>query len=339
MNLDDLLSTEVAIPEPAGEPASYEIADFPRAIDNTMRSTFNSCAGKFAYAHLAGIAPIKKSIHLEAGGAFASGIEHARKAFYVEGKPESESVGIGAEALIRAWGTYEAPDDATKTLDRMLGALDFYFSVFPMSQDYVVPYMDPNGKMGIEFSFAVPLPIAHPQSGDPIIYCGRFDMLGLHKNGSVLAVDEKTASQLGATWSRNWNLDSQFTGYIAGARSYNVPVAGAVIRGISILKTKYDSAEALIYRADWEINRWYGQLLRDVTKMVAIWKAARAFQEAGRTWHNNVDMDWALDKSDCNAYGGCTYESLCRQQDPRSLIPIEFVKHFWDPQKRDAEAA
>lgn len=337
MNLDDLLTTEVEIPEPVGEPATYSLGDFPKAIDNTMRSMFSQCEGKFAYAQLAGIGSPRKSVHLEAGGAFASGIEHARKAFYVDGKPESESVGIGAEALIKAWGTYEAPDDATKTLDRMLGALDFYFSVFPMSQDYVSPYVDKDGKMGIEFSFAVPLPIAHPQTGDPVLYCGRFDMLGLHKNGSVLAVDEKTASQLGATWSRNWNMDSQFTGYVAGARSYNVPVAGAVIRGISILKTKYDSAEALIYRSDWEIQRWYQQLLRDVRGMVRIWSEIKALEEAGLTWHDRADINWSLDKNACNSYGGCTFERLCLQRDPRDLIPIEYVKHFWDPQKRDEQ--
>lgn len=334
MNLDDLMGAEVILPE-KHEPASYLVKDFPAAIDNTMRSQFTQCGGKFAYSTLAAISPVRKSVHLEAGGAFAAGMEAARRAFYVEGKPESESVGIGAEALIKEWGDYESPDDAAKSLDRMLGALDYYFSVFPMSEDYVVPYVDEAGKAGIEFSFAVPLPIAHPQTGDPILYAGRFDMLGRHRNGSIMAVDEKTASQLGATWSRNWNLDSQFTGYLAGARSYSVPVAGAVIRGISILKTKYDSAEALIYRSQWEIDRWYQQLLRDVRAMVNIWLRARELEQQGKLWHMAEDINWALDKQACNAYGGCAYASLCQSQDPRQLIPIEFTHRVWDPLHRD----
>jgi hypothetical protein len=162
-------------------------------------------------------------------------------------------------------------------------------------------------------------------------------MLGLHRNGSLMAVDEKTASQLGATWSGNWDVDSQFTGYIAGARSYSVPVVGAVIRGISILKTSYGSAEAIVYRPAWEISRWYAQLLRDVEGMVRAWREAKALSDRGERWDLGPGLNWALDKNACSSYGGCMFKSLCKVEDMRNYIPIEYIHREWKPLERTSK--
>lgn len=295
---------------------------FPAVIDNSMRSRFVHCEGEFYYGFLENLSPTGTSVHLHAGGAFAHGIEATRRAFYIDGKSEGEAIAIGATALLEYYGDYECPPDSPKSAQRMAGALVFYFDHYRLGTDYIKPWSDGTGH-GIEFSFSIPLPVCHPTSGDPIIYCGRFDMLGQHDDGSLFVVDEKTASQLGSSWSKQWGLDSQFTGYCFGARAFGKPVVGAIIRGVSILKTKYDTAEQIIYRSDWEIERWYKQLCRDVEQMIEIWKAGRD------------SVNWQLDKSACGAYGGCAYSLLCASRNPEPWKRVNYEPRVWHPMLRE----
>ena len=105
-------------------PPSLDFGDFPEFIDNTMRSTLVACEKKFAYSFLSNLAPITRSIHLHAGGAFALGLETARREFYVQGRPAEECVGAGITTLISEWRDYDLGEE-TKSLERMCGALEY----------------------------------------------------------------------------------------------------------------------------------------------------------------------------------------------------------------------
>lgn len=148
---------------------------FPHAIDSTMLATFRSCPQKFFRQYVQHWKPKAESVHLVAGGAFASGIEAARLAFYEHGKPALDAEAAGLQALIEHYGDFECPPDSAKSLERTCGALEFYFQNYPLGDDGMEPVLMPGGKRGIEFSFAEPLPFAHPVTGDPILYTGRAD--------------------------------------------------------------------------------------------------------------------------------------------------------------------
>lgn len=300
----------------------YSELPFPEVVDNSMISGFKRCEGYGFHSYIENLSPRGTSVHLHAGGAFAYGIEHARRAFYVDGRTPDEATGIGIAKLLHYYGDYECPPDSPKSAERMAGALEFYFDRYGYADDYIQPWSDGSNN-GIEFSFSMPMSIKHPVSGQPILYAGRFDMLGQHKNGSLFVVDEKTATQLGASWTNQWELDSQFTGYCAGAKMYNKPVVGAIIRGVSILKTKYDTAEAIIYRPDWQIERWWIQTHRIVERMIEVWKRGVS------------EVDFKLDKSACGSYGGCTFNSLCRSQEPDRWKAVNFEPRTWHPLLRE----
>ncbi len=68
-----------------------------------------------------------------------------------------------------AYGDFQTPEGSAKSLDRMCGALEFYFDRYPLDSDKAQPLLLPSGKRAIEFSFATPLEFPHPVSGDPII--------------------------------------------------------------------------------------------------------------------------------------------------------------------------
>lgn len=306
--------------------------DFPEFLDSTILAAFRSCPRRCFLQYFLHWKPRTTSVHLHAGGAFAYGIEQARRCFF-EGIPASPdgtshelpagdadlATAYGMRACAQFYGDFDCPPDSAKSLERTVGALEFYFEQYPMGRDGLTP-ANIQGRLGIEFSFAEPLPdTEHPVTGAPILYTGRADLIGVFAD-DVYVVDEKTASQLGMTWSQQWDLRSQFTGYIWAGRLTGLHVAGAIVRGVSILKTKYDTQQAITYRGDWEIARWLEQTARDVRRMGQCWQDC---------W-----WDFSLDHA-CTEYGGCVFRNICKSPNPEEWLPQYFEQRIWDPVKRE----
>lgn len=308
------------------------LRSFPEVIDNTCRSAFRKCETYWQYQSINRIKPAYPSVHLHAGAAFAKGIEMTRRSFYGEQLNAEDSLAVGVEALIKAYGDFETHDDSPKSCERMVRGLIAYFDHWKLEEDYIKPF-DNGNELGIEFSFAIPIedidgrPILHPDTGNPLLYSGRFDMLAEVDSealpgaprGTLFVEDEKTTTQLGDSWRKQWNLDSQFTGYCWAARNYGLPVAGAIIRGISFLKNGNGFAEATIFRPDWQIKRWHAELVRDVKRMIELYRAGK----------DSVSM--AIDKGICGNYGGCSFSMLCESPNPDAWIPIHFAENTWNP--------
>lgn len=291
---------------------------FPHAVDSTMLAAFRSCPQKLFRTYIEHWKPQSESVHLIAGGAFAKGIEVARRHFFEHGASPEVAEAEGLTALIEKYGDFECPPDSAKSMERMCGALEFYFEQYPLGRDGLVPIKYGDGRSGIEFSFAEPTDIMHPLTGDPILYTGRADLVGEFAGGLYI-VDEKTTSQLGASWPKQWELRSQFSGYCWAARRAGIPVQGAIVRGISILKTKYDTLQCLTDRPEWEVLRWEEQVRHDIRRMIQCWETGY--------WDYNLDHS-------CAEYGGCGLVRICKSNDPETWLPMQFEKRVWDPLAR-----
>lgn len=320
--------------------------EFPEVLDSTMRGSWKACPRKFFWNYIFEIAPDGENVHLHAGGCFAKGLEVSRMAFYAGGSSYEDAILDGAEAFLKAWGNFDAGEH-TKTVDRMLGAYEFYHQLHQMPTDHIQPLIL-GGRPAVEFNFVLPIPgTRHPRTGQPILYAGRSDMLG-HMRGqqTLFVVDEKTTSQLGPTWGNQWLIRAQFTGYVWGARQHGNPVAGAVIRGISILKEKYGNAEVIVYRQDWQVEEWLETLRRDCDAMVQQWQEMETkglpdhpltLDDEGRIIEvqlpDRTPFAQSLDQA-CAAYGGCPFLRLCDSPNPENFIPIYYRLHQWDPTVR-----
>ncbi len=291
---------------------------FPVAIDSTTIAAFRSCPQRMFRQYMEHWKPATDSVHLIAGGAFADGIEEARRGYYERGMSSEDSVAAGLRALICKYGDFECPAESAKSLERTAGALEFYFERYPLGADGASPITLAGGKRGIEFSFAHPLPINHPISGDPILYTGRADMIADAFGGTYI-YDEKTTSSLGQSWSKQWEMRSQFTGYCWAAQEFGLNPTGVVVRGVSILKTKYDTMEVLSYRSSYEIDRWLAQVVRDIQRMIRCWEEGY--------WDFNLDHA-------CSEYGGCAFTSICKSPDPEAWLKTYFVPRVWNPLAR-----
>lgn len=319
---------------------------FPDIIDASMLSTYKSCARKFYLTYLEHLKGKEPNVHLHAGKSFASGIEAARRAYY-EGKYSTvilneakdivgydyaskdpgdaeSSVAEGLKVLMREYGNFSCPPESAKSLERMAGALEFYYTSYPLEHDSAVPIEMPGGKRGIEFSFALPLPLKNPDTGDPILYCGRMDAITAFASGHFVT-DEKTATSLGPSWARQWDLRSQFTGYCWATREHGIRCDGVLVRGISILKTKYDTQQAVSYRPDWQIDRWYANMLVVVQRLIDEYVALCKSGVLSETlFEHNLD-------DACTSYGNCAFYDACRSEDATSWLVTNFQRKKWNP--------
>ena len=293
---------------------------FPEVFDSSMLAIFKSCPQLFKKVYINQWKSKDPSVHLRAGGAFAAGIERARHCFYVDGNSAEDSVAAGLAALLTHYGDFECPPDSAKSAERTAGALEFYFDRYPLNEDSP-PITLPGGKRGIEFGFVHPLPIEHPTSGNPLLYSGRMDAI-LTYAGSPFICDEKTTTSLGASWSRQWDLRSQFTGYGWGCREAGIRTQGTIVRGVSILKTKYDTQEAITYRPDWQLDRWYEELLDWLKDIIQCWESGK--------WKFNLDHS-------CADFGGCGFRQVCatRPEENHTWLETYFVRKHWNPITRE----
>lgn len=306
-------------------PAEAGLA-FPELVDNTAMSEFGLCETRGYYFSNHRIVPSGANIHLHAGGAFAFGLEKSRRAFYQDGLGKDEAMRLGLEAIIQFYGPITPPPAKTgdKSVDNVVRAFDSYMQRYPLGEDPIKPLITANGQAMVEFTFSMPTEVKHPLTGNPILYGGRADMIGAMTTGEVqtlFVTDEKTASQLGESWAKQFDLDSQFTGYIAAAKTHGYPVAGALVRGVGLLKTKISHAEVTVYRKDWEIQRWWENLHLKLHRWIRAWETGQ--------------FEKALAKSACSAYGECPYALLCKSSEPDNWIPLHYRRNTWNPLEKD----
>jgi len=234
------------------------------------------------------------------------------------------------KAFAQEWGDYIPPDESPKSFATVFQALSFYLREYPPQTDPIQPYIAKDGNPAVEFTFSIPLDISHPESGDPILFVGRFDLLGSY-NGLPCIVDEKTTGKMG---SGSWSLRGQFMGYCWACQYHNLPVNVAVVREIGLYAREYKIQQHMEQYPQHLIQRWYGQMIRDIQQMVD------AYKEVSSPWWINsaqelkeqaVEASYPFNFADsCTAYGGCAFMPLCLAKDPEPY-KSSYSNYRWNP--------
>lgn len=293
-------------------------AILPIYLDSTMLDAFKSCPRKFYYEFCMGLRLRDKSVDLHAGGAFASGLQAFYNAYY-GGMLFDNALLEGLRAYLKAWGPdYVAPEKSPKNQVAMWAAIESYLETYPPQTDEMQPYFI-NGSPGIETTFSVPLlpedgfPL-HPVSGEPFLYSGRLDFIGLR--GDKFAIrDEKTTRSFAENWHEMWDLRAQFLGYCWALKQFDYPVREVTVRGIAILKSEIRHQEARVFYPQHMLDRWYFQLKRDVNRLANCWK------------DGYFDYNFG---SSCTMYKGCIFKDLCKVKNDEGYFDNYIVKR-WNP--------
>jgi|CXWL01.1.fsa_nt_gi hypothetical protein len=290
----------------------------PAYIDSSMLATFRACPRKFYWNYVVNKVPCGESIHLIAGASFAAGIDAVRKLqFSISRKLSAPDLMIaGTRAFLRQWGDYDAPGGHAKSFENMLDALAKYVEEFHPFDDPVQPIRREDGSCTSEFSFAIPLApvVKHPISGEPFIFCGRFDMLGTFGDLPVI-LDEKTTGALGSYWLQSWDMRGQFVGYCWACRRLGHHVSDAIVRGVAIQKTQTQFLPCPIRYSNHLIERWEHELYNTLARIVWCFD------------HNQWDYNFA---DSCSSYGGCPYKTLCLAKDPSTFLN-NYQERTWSP--------
>jgi PD-(D/E)XK nuclease superfamily len=288
---------------------------FPDVLDSTMINTFRSCPRKYFYDYMLSIQPkgSDMSVHLRAGGAFAAGLESARRSALIGGNAWHKAAADGFRALTTYYGNYvPLPKYRAKDYEHVVRAYAQYLMAFPPAEDHI-QILSFAGAPAIEWTFAIPIPISHPDTGQPIIYGGKVDWYGEYR-GMKTIVDEKTT---GMDRMQKWSLRAQFQGYMWAAQQHGISVGACIVRKVIMHVDDVKFQQIPLYPSEWRLDRWYEQLLRDVNRMVECYRAGY----------------WDFNLGDaCNTYGGCIFGDLCDVNNPDPWIEVNFEpREKWNP--------
>lgn len=330
---------EAQLPQDPTETPAPPKAELPLHIDSTMRTCAASCMQKFYREFVEGRRPAGLSIDLHAGACFATALEEVYRQTFKHKKDLATALLMAEAKFFQEWGDVEPPDwkRTAKTKDRVWEAVEFYFRTWSPLTDSVKPYMTSDGNPTLEYTFAIPLEPAcdsadfdrvvgsgipcfplHP-SGSPFIYCGRFDMLADIGGRPAPKDDKTTGSSIGQNWTKQWDLRSQFLGYIWACQQCGIDAHEVVVRGLAIQKTQFVQAEAIKPYSQHLVDKWHEQLRRD------LWRIRRAWDEG--YWDYNLG-------DTCTAYGLCPYMDACASPNPEPWLS-DFEVRRWNPLNRN----
>lgn len=295
---------------------------FPYFIDSTIVAGIKSCPFQTALAYLYNLRARGTGYDLHVGSVFASALERTRKAYYGEKLSADEAVFEGHKVIFSKWGDVETPSNREhKALYRVLDAFSLYFERSPLGEEQLTPVVLSDGAPGVEYTFAIPIPeLRHPDTDEPLLYVGRFDQLAEYRS-AVLVHDDKTTSQLGASWPEKWHLRGQFIGYIWACRQGGLHASGYAVRGICFYK-HYTELSPLVtgFISENVIADWYQSMVLTVQQFIEQYKRGvyvKAFSDP------------------CSAYNGCAYKPVCGSANPAAWLD-DYEVHVWDPLKEQA---
>jgi hypothetical protein len=310
---------------------------FPLVFDSTILSEINSCqmsAFRRYVQHLNG----EESTDLIAGGAFAKGLEVTRKSYYDLDWDSYAAIEAGKEACREAYGDHEPKAGSVKTKERMAQTVEEYFFEYPMDRDHIQPTRLESGKYGIEYSFIHELPFKHPQLGIPLLFAGRADMLCEYA-GKLWVSDEKTTSQITATWDKQWATRGQFTGYSWGLRKAGIDVAGAYVRGIGLYKAQTKFVETTTTRSKFEVDTWEQQMLNTIARFLAAYTAFMLAQTPKSDGSPDLDphpsnyFPGAWNEACFKYFRPCWFQDSCKTPNSEGLLYMNTEQHIWLPHR------
>jgi len=307
---------------------------FPAALDSTIISTWKRCQYQAFLKHFCGM-QIEDSWDLHVGKAFAHAMEVVRKDFYFNGCSEDVALLNGEDQLIADYGP-DRPSEA-KNLGRMLAAFRLYHRLWPLDRDNgLVPVKD-----GVECRFAIPiLGVLHPDTGQPLMYAGRYDMKAEEKGGydpfsdfseekGVWLVDEKTAKRPFGNWRADFDLSLQMVGYV---KSVQILSPDDHIEGVRIRKLFVGNKELTSDNFHDVPVRFNQNQIDDVWESIRI-TAEEMVERYKQFLRGNITDLAAYQRAygnACNEYNGCSYRPICQHHPLPEYQEIRWNPLDWD---------
>lgn len=296
---------------------------FPLIISNTDMELWSQCQLKWFRERCQNLRRAGKSIDLLAGGAFAAGLEIARKSYYVDKQDSDTAIDLGYHHILAEMHKELMDTDVLKSPERTAMALVTYSQKFPFEMEDTIPAELEEGGSAIEHKLTAELPIEHPELGIPLIFKGKLDMLATQM-GRTYIVDEKTTKAISANQADLLRTAGQFIGYAWLVREKGITVVGAKIRKVAIQVKEIKVQEFEVPITDYMIDLWYQALLQKVEKMVRSYELVKQ----GFNFKAIFLPDF---QNGCTAYfRPCAFMDGCSSKNGENFIESNFEQVVWD---------
>lgn len=301
---------------------------FPIILSNTDMSLWSQCPLKWYRERCQSLRKASlRNINLEAGGAFAKGMELTRKAYYEQKLPAQEAIEVGYNSILEQMHQPGVPEDTLKSPERMALALREYFKEFPLENEEVIPSSLEDGSHAIEHKMTVELPLLHPELDVPLIFKGKLDMLATSM-GRTYIVDEKTTKAIAYNQGDLLQTQGQFIGYAWLARKLGITILGVKVRKVAIQIKEIKIKEFEIPITDYMIDLWESAMLQKVGEMIGHYQATKR----GVPFNVAFTPDFS---NGCTAYHSvCPYTAGCTSKYGENFLAAEFEQLVWDSEAR-----
>lgn len=335
----------------------------PTLVDNTILTCVAQCDTKTILRHVLGMTTREQRATLVSGSschesiaayfrtgdiAFALDVfEHGEPCTQCEGTP----VGTGCSRCngsrrqtqgYRVWSDENLPPDDRLTYTALREILQIWYGNHPLGRLPFVPRAE-----WVEIGFAYPL----TDAGD-LVFCGRLDAIVSEPDSvaEVRILDNKFTGALDGNFVRNFQMDSQFSGYLwAAQKTLGRKVLGGYVNAISTARlpsdpsrkcvthkvaysecrTLLDHAKAQIFYVDRtpdKIESW---------RQTAI-QLARKFQVLKQAFADRELISLAQQQGQFiyKACSWCEAHDFCVSGRPTQFLDSLFTHQPWAPYER-----
>ena len=304
------------------------------AWDATSLRSLMTCPRKYEYEILQGRKNGNEAMRFGL-------VYHAAKEILDEEISYRKEIAYGGdvdEALIMAiqyawtetekWGTKDDIPCIDNARTRYTLVRGLVWSLEALGTDILTPFEFPDGTLGIELSWRVPLPITYhePQTPNPTediekpyLLCGHFDGL-VNFQYDVYVLERKTTKQtLKSFFFKNYSPDVQISTYnLAADLMYQTLDVRGVI--VEVMQTAVGFSRYLRQPIKRTLEQ-RSEFLEDVIYYI---KKAEEYAESGV---------YPKNEAVCGLYGGCAYRKICSLSPSvrQDFLESGFKVDKWNP--------
>lgn len=216
------------------------------------------------------------------------------------------------------FGNFDIEGDKYRTPEVGKQILTYFHDNYPLESE-------PFEVVEVEKGFEIIL--GEDQSGNPLHYYGRIDLVANMPHYGILVIDHKTTTVMSDAYMDTKDPNRQFCGYIITADEYYDNVYGAMLSAIGIPrqnKTKEnpdpDVRREITTRNHFEKAEWVNETAH-IVKQIDLCHANNVWPEHAP----NACRKWNIP---------CSFMSLCKQKVPLHRVriyPTEFKEDKWVP--------
>jgi hypothetical protein len=307
------------------------LSDF--CLDNTKRSTYDTCPRKFFYQHILGLQPERGSTALRFGTTWHGFLEGYYRHIQEHGWKED---GLAIHAAMT-----KAQEEWNKETAHQLFLDDYrtFEECAKLFISYLEFYNLDKGMLDIiqtEQVFRQPLALSEeererfPHLLDSVFFTGKID-LRVKLNGMTWLMEHKSTSAQPSLQATRLNRSAQIQGYSwVSGEAFSTKPEGVLISfaSLSCRKTKdggYGKATQAFLRHPQIFTK----------KDYQNWRTS-FLSTANQIAEDMTKNTWPMRQDNCYQYGQCSYSILCDQaNDLFNLNTSGFIFKPWNVEKED----